>query len=73
MTFYGPKRYFMYENIISNNNVIMTRAYCTHFPKLFIYIFFYFYTNKIPLSECKRIYHLRQQGRHAAHPHLQAL
>ena len=34
---YAWKHYFMYENIILNNNVFMTRVYFTHALKLIIY------------------------------------
>ena len=37
ISLYGSKHYFMYENIISNNNVILTRVYCTRALKLIIY------------------------------------
>ena len=34
---YAWKHYFLYENIILNNDVIITHAHCTHGLKLIIY------------------------------------
>ena len=34
---WARKHYFVHENMILNNNVIMTHAYCTHALKFIIY------------------------------------
>ena len=49
------KDYSVYENIILNNSVVMTRVECTHALKLITYKQILLYTNQIPISEFKRM------------------
>jgi len=67
---YGSKHYFMYENTILNNNVIMTHVshvYCTHVLKLVICKQIFLLHLLIAAKRVQTHLSSDPAGRHAAH------